>query len=69
MHNSLKKLPNQRWMCSTNDCHNNLFIIIQHNGITKLQHLLKHNYLASKPTKQPIVKYLVILSNLEAQNL
>jgi hypothetical protein len=67
MHNSLKKLPSQRWMCSPSDCHINLFIIIEHNGITKLQHLLKHNYLAIKPTKQPIVKCLVVPSNLEAQ--
>jgi hypothetical protein len=69
MHNSLRNLLSQKWICSINDCHSSLFIIIKHNGITKLQHFLTHNSFANKPTKQPIVKCLVILSNLEVQKL
>jgi uncharacterized Ntn-hydrolase superfamily protein len=69
MHNSLRNLLSQRWMCSINDYHSSLFIITKHNGITKLQHFLKRNSFANKSTKQPIVKCLVILSNLEVQKL
>ncbi len=67
IHNNMINLPSQRWKHSTSDFHNNLCVVTEHNGGMKLQSFLKHNDLTNKPTKQPTIKCLVILSNSKVQ--
>jgi hypothetical protein len=60
INNSLKNLPCQKWRHLINDSHNSLFTLTKHNGRSKLQNLLKHDF-TNKPTKKR--KNLIIYPN------